>query len=556
MTIKSLKDSTTHRSDDYASSPVVSTEPSYFANPVLPGFHPDPCFCRAGDDYYLVTSTFNWLPGVSLYHSRDLVHWESLGGILDKLDLRGIPESGGVWAPDLTYANGEFWLVYSVAKTVSGAFKDVDNYLVRARDIEGPWSEPVLLGAKGFDPCLVHAQDGCRLVLPQWDWRPLEGHYKFNGVLMYDLDLNTGKTGDPVRIFDHTGDTPCVCEGPHIMERDGWFYLLAAEGGTGVNHRTVVARSRTVDGYYEPMPGNPLVSAAGTASPLIKSGHGNLVEGPDGAWYACHLCARHLPGAETCPLGRESALERIEWIDGWPRLAGGGNEPRAVVPAPMGAVAGTVTEPYRPDTSYATSFAPGSDLWREEWLVPHAIAPDRVRIAPAGGLLLAGGDSPSSLFDQTLVARRIQDFSFEASTQLDFSPANYNQAAGLVVMYDSRCYATLWVGFDEVRGVRVADVLICDNGSFSMPLGDAGRLILPSEGTVGLRVFATHGTVHFSVDTGEGWRELDCAVVEEMFGDEHVKGPHFTGCMVGIDAVDLTGSGREATFHDFAYRAI
>ncbi|VWL96428.1 Beta-xylosidase [Collinsella aerofaciens] len=262
MTIKSLKDSTTHRSDDYASSPVVSTEPSYFANPVLPGFHPDPCLCRAGEDYYLVTSTFNWLPGVSLYHSRDLVLWESLGGILDKLDLRGIPESGGVWAPDLTHANGEFWLVYSVAKTLSGAFKDVDNYLVRARDIEGPWSEPVLLGAKGFDPCLVHAQDGCRLVLPQWDWRPLEGHYKFNGLLIYDLDVNTGKTGDPVRIFDHTGDTPCVCEGPHIMEHDGWFYLLAAEGGTGVNHRTVVARSRTVDGYYEPMPGNPLVSAA------------------------------------------------------------------------------------------------------------------------------------------------------------------------------------------------------------------------------------------------------------------------------------------------------
>ncbi|WP_152076622.1 hypothetical protein [Collinsella aerofaciens] len=188
--------------------------------------------------------------------------------------------------------------------------------------------------------------------------------------------------------------------------------------------------------------------------------------------------------------------------------------------------------------------------------MPHAIAPDRVRIAPTGGLLLAGGDSPSSLFDQTLVARRIQDFSFEASTRLDFSPANYNQAAGLVVMYDSRCYATLWVGFDEARGVRVADVLICDNGSFLMPLGDAGRLVLPSEGAVGLRVFATHGTVHFSVDTGEGWRELDCAVAEEMFGDEHVKGPHFTGCMVGIDAVDLTGAGREATFHDFAYRAI
>lgn len=533
------------------------TDAPCFANPVLPGFHPDPCLCRAGDDYYLVTSTFTWVPGVSLYHSRDLVHWESTGGILDRLDLRGIPESGGVWAPDLTYADGEFWLVYSVAKTVSGAFKDVDNYLVRARDIEGPWTEPVRLGAKGFDPCLVHAEDGCRLVLPQWDWRPLAGHYKFNGLFMYALDTRTGAVGDPVRIFDHTGSEPCVCEGPHILEHDGWFYLLAAEGGTGVNHRTVIARSRTVDGRYEPMPGNPLVSAAGTASPLIKSGHGNLVEAPDGSWYACHLCARRLPGAETCPLGRESALERVEWVDGWPHLAGGGSEPSVVVPAPAGATTATdAGEPYRRDTSYTTSFAPGTDLWRDEWLAPHAIDRNRVRVARAGGLVLAGGDSPSSLFDQALVARRVQDFSFEATAHLDFSPASYNQAAGMVAMYDSRCYAALWVGLDEVHGRRVADVLVCDNGSYAMPLGDAGHMTLPPAGTVGLRIRATEGELRFSVDAGAGWLDLDCMVAEEMLGDEHVHGPHFTGGMVGLDAVDLTGAALEATFHDFTYRAI
>ncbi len=529
---------------------------SFFANPVLPGFHPDPCLCRAGDDYYMVTSTFTWLPGVSLYHSCDLVHWESLGGILDKLDLRGIPESGGVWAPDLTYAKGEFYLVYSVAKTVSGAFKDVDNYLVRARNIEGPWSEPVKLGAKGFDPCLVHAQDGCRLVVPQWDWRPLEGHYKFNGVLMYELNTYTGGVGDPKRIFDHTGDVPCVCEGPHVLEHDGWFYLLAAEGGTGVNHRTIVARSRTVDGYYEPMPNNPLVSAAGTSSILLKSGHGNLVEAPDGSWYACHLCARHLPGASTSPLGRESALQRVDWIDGWPRLSAGGSEPRLAVPAPAGIAAGTESEPYRRDTTYATSFEPDCDLWCEEWLTPRVIDDLRVRIDETDGLVLTGNDSLSSLFDQTLVVRRIQDFSFEAVTHVDVAPGNYNQAAGMVAMYDSRCYVALLVGFDEKNGERVADVLVCDNGSYSMPLGTDGRKTLSPAGKIGLRIVAHAGKLCFAVDGGDGWEDLGCSFAEENLGDEHILGPHFTGGMLGLGAVDLAYGKLKATFSDFSYRAL
>lgn len=231
-------------------------------NPVLPGFHPDPSILRVGDDYYIATSTFEWLPGVTLHHSRDLVHWRSLGGVLDQerlVELTGRPDSGGVWAPCLSYTDGQFHLVYGDVTNLSGAFKDVRNQVITAPTLQGPWSDPVPFPSHGFDPSLFHDDgpggDGRSWALwMEWDHRP--GRHPFGGILLQEWDRAARRVTGPVhRIFTGTG--LAHTEGPHLYHRDDWYYLVTAEGGTGWNHAVTVARARRPEGPYETDPTGP-----------------------------------------------------------------------------------------------------------------------------------------------------------------------------------------------------------------------------------------------------------------------------------------------------------
>ncbi|GAA5021445.1 hypothetical protein GCM10025734_76710 [Kitasatospora paranensis] len=297
-------------------------DPPVIRNPVLPGFHPDPSILRVGGDYYLATSTFEWLPGVALHHSTDLVHWRPLGGALREarlLDLTGAPDSGGVWAPCLSYTDGLFHLVYSDVKSLAGAYKDVHNQVVTAPSPQGPWSDPVPLPGHGFDPSLFHddGPDGdgrSWLLWLEWDHRP--GGNPFAGILLQEYDRARRRVTGPVRrIFTGTG-LGCT-EGPHLYRRDGWYYLLTAEGGTSWGHAVTVARSRALTGPYEADPAGPLLTSAGRPElELQKAGHGSLVETPDGEWYLAHLAARPLTALGPCVLGRETAIQRVHWTAG------------------------------------------------------------------------------------------------------------------------------------------------------------------------------------------------------------------------------------------------
>lgn len=543
------------------------------SNPILPGWHPDPCICTGPDGwYYLVTSTFQWVPAVSCYRSRDLVRWESMGGLLTELDLRGMPDSAGVWAPDLTYADGVFWLVYSVLRNIDGIFKDVENYVVTAPSVEGPWSEPVFLNASGFDPGLYH-EDGRHYVLnPQWDPRPLPGHRRFNGLILQEFDLEHGLLGGARKVLDNDDAVNGLREGPHILKHDGWYYIACAEGGTGRRHRIRMARSRELWGPYEVCP-EPLVCAWQTGAVLRKAGHGNLVQGPDGSWYVCHLCSRYLPGsargksadgtygsdeAGLSPLGRETALQKVMWRDGWPCLTCDGVAPRDIVE--IGANPSLRGAPLRRETRYATSFEGGCDLWREEWLAPRHVD-GWLRFVPAG-IELRGAESPSSLFDQALIARRQTSFAFEAETSLvDFGPRHYNQSAGLICLYDTRAFHYLSLGYDEVLDRRVIDVLSCDNGDFSMPLGKEGRIWVPDGARVvrlGVRVEGAGLIFSYGFDeeatrpVSLGGKEL--VLDASILSDEHVAGWAYTGAMVGITCVDMYDKTARATFGSFSYR--
>ena len=532
-------------------------------NPILRGFHPDPCLCEARGKYYLATSTFQWLPAVSLYESSDLVEWSPVGGALPELDLRGIPDSAGVWAPDLTFDGERFWLVYTVARQIDGIYKDVSNFVVTAKSIEGPWTEPVFINASGFDPGMFH-EDGRHYVLnPQWDPRPLAGHHRFNGLIMQEFSLERGLMGEPRVVLGNSDAVNWLREGPHIMKREGWYLIACAEGGTGRRHRIRMARSRSLWGPYGVCP-EPLVCAWCTSSPLRKAGHGNIIQGPDGGWYACFLCARYLPDGNkpnvafdeseegVSPLGRETALAPVIWEEGWPCLAEGGFEPKLVYGEPGEK---RKLKPGDAGYRYETDFSAYEALWQEEWLAPRRMP---VVLPGAHGLTLAGGDSPSSRFDRSSLSRRATSFSYRATTEVEsFEPSHYNQSAGLIVEYDSRSFVYLHQTWDEERRCRVIDVLVNDNGEFAMP---ANRVSVPADDvTVLLGVDVVEGALRlfYSFDHGEEqWIECPDGVLvldASAMSDEHVAGWTYTGTMVGITCVDMFDKSARATFGSFVY---
>src|SRR5690606_34497577 len=228
-------------------------------NPILPGFHPDPSILRVEDDYYIAVSTFEWYPGVQIYHSKDLINWRLIGQPLTRssqLNLIGNIDSGGVWAPCLSYSDGLFYLVYTDVKTRIGAFKDCHNYLVTSESIEGPWSEPIYLNSSGFDPSFFHDDDGRKwLVNMIWDFR--KGHNSFAGIALQEYSPEEKKLVGPIRnIF--TGSELGFTEAPHLYKRNGYYYLMTAEGGTWYTHAVTVARAKSLFGPYEIDPTNPI----------------------------------------------------------------------------------------------------------------------------------------------------------------------------------------------------------------------------------------------------------------------------------------------------------
>jgi xylan 1,4-beta-xylosidase len=554
--------------------------PSMIRNPILPGFHPDPSLCRVGEDYYLANSTFEWFPGVPLHHSRDLVNWQLIGHALTRtsqLDLRGIADSAGVWAPSLSYADGQFWLIYTNVRTcgMGRPFKDIGIYLVTAAEIRGPWSEPVVLNSIGFDPSLFHDEDGRKwLVNMEWDFR--KGRHRFAGIVIQEYDARAQKlVGAQTKILEKTG---ILTEGPNLYKHDGWYYLMLAEGGTGWNHGISAARSKNILGPYEldPQP-SVLTSREDATLALQKAGHGELVETPVGEWYLAHLASRPLKtgagqnvaspdqtdsaaahAGDRCLLGRETCLQRVVWQDGWLRLAQGGTKPRETVEvgrvtpcAPSSKSPGSGAHGVPRPTSRDDFDSPTLDLrWsslrqpaNESWLS----LTDR-----PGWLRLRGGDSPFSLFKQSLLARRVQHFQFTAETCLEFSPTHYTQMAGLICYYDTRQHYYLRVTHDEKIGKSLG-IVLTDDGAYD-ELADSQTAINDWK-LVFLRARIHRERLQFSASPdGQTWRKMGPVLDASKLSDDYGSTLRFTGSMVGVCVQDVGGTRVAADFDYFDYR--
>jgi len=535
---------------------------SVILNPILPGFNPDPSIYRVGRDYFIATSTFEWYPGVQIHHSKDLVNWRLVTRPLNRasqLDMRGEPDSCGVWAPCLSHADGKFWLVYTDVKRYDGAFKDTHNYIVTSEAVEGPWSEPSYVNSSGFDPSLFHDDDGRKWFLNMvWNHRTdavggKPKHPAFAGILLQEWDAKAARLVGPVKnIF--AGSAHGLVEGPHLYKRKGWYYLTVAEGGTAYDHAVTMARSRRVDGPYELHPNVHLITSKDAPdAPLQRAGHGQIVETPDGQVYHTHLCSRPLKALKRSPLGRETAIQKCVWgDDDWLYLAQGGQVPAVEVPAPF------TTEVERRPKAVRTTFAPGALALDFQWLR----TPDSQRIfsldARPGWLRLIARESVGSWFEQALVARRQEHFSYRAETELDFKPNTFQQAAGLTAYYNRHKFHFLAVTWREDLG-RALTILSCEgdypDAKLTFPLSPPVRLA--GDAPVRLAVTVDHEKLQFAYAQGGEWRNIGPVLDASLISDEAGRGAHgsFTGAFVGMAAFDTLGGAIAADYSYFEYEA-
>ena len=429
--------------------------PKTFRNPILPGFYPDPSICRVGDDYYLVNSTFEYFPGLPVHHSRDLVHWHTIGHVLDRpeqLDLDGIRPSGGLYAPTIRYHEGTFYVINTLVDGRDGRAQG--NFIVTASDPAGPWSNPFWLDdAPGIDPSLLFDDDG--RVWYVGNRHAFAGHYEGHcEIWLQELDLAAMQLVEPKHVlWDGAVKGAVYAEAPHIYKIHNLYYLMIAEGGTGHEHAVTIARSKEIAGPYEVCPRNPILTHRhlGLDYPIVGTGHADLVETQYGEWWLVALAMRPYDGY-FYNLGRETFLAPVRWEDGWPIVSPG-----------TGKIDWEYTVPnlqerrWRAIPACDTFDAP---MLRSEWNFlrtprdPFWSLEDR----PGHLRLRLRPERLSDWANPSFVGRRQQHQSFVARTAMDFEPASVEECAGLVLLQNS-AYQLRFICTKTRSGERVVRLI-------------------------------------------------------------------------------------------------
>lgn len=537
-------------------------------NPILKGFHPDPSIVRVGKDYYIATSTFEWWPGIRLHHSTDLVNWELIEYPLNRpsqLDLRGVGASQGVWAPCLTYDKGVFYLLYTVVNSFYCNMYDTNNYLVTATDIHGPWSDPIPLNNFGFDPSMFHDDDGRKYMVSMVTDHRVPKKYAGRLVLQQYDPVQQKMTG-PVR--DIYRADKIFLEGPHIFKRNGWYYLFSADTGTGEGHGQTIQRSRSVWGPYEMYKADFMERTADNEAYSIltsrhhedillqKSGHCDLVETPEGEWYAVHLCGRAMDrrnpsdaprfaGERRYMLGRETAIQKMKWTeDDWLVMADGSTTPKEYVEEPCGR---QTTRKQQAEEDRDHFDKPVLNPEYQSLRIP--MTEHYLSLTERQGYLrMYGRSGLSSKFSQTLIAKRLTEFNMDISTKMEFDPEVFKQMAGLILLYDTDNYLYLHVSMDEDCG-KCITLLKAENKKYEyltdyIPIYSGLPIYLKAE--------MRNGYIDFSYRVeGCEWQKIAEHIDGSFMSDEACNEGWFTGAMAGICCQDLTGFGKYADFDWF-----
>lgn len=507
-------------------------------NPIIRGFNPDPSIIRVNETYYIATSTFEWWPGVAVYSSGDLKNWELNHYPLDRtsqLDLRGVPDGGGIWAPCLSYDVETAFLVYTNVKE-RGPFMTTDNYLVYTDDIaSGKWSEPVYLNSLGFDPSLFHDDDGKKWLLN------LDNHYaegkRFNGLWLQEYDHDRKKLVGKVQQFYKEPHSELV-EGTHIFKHDGKYYILKAQGGTGWQHSAQMSRSDSLMGPYEDDPQILLHSRGDNSLYIQKAGHADIVETPEGDIYMVHLGSRYSNADDkTTYCGRETCIEKVYWNDeGWLRLSHGGNNP-----------ARFIEEPFPSEKKVRTTcfdFTKSHELHKELMTLRGPI--DSAISFSENGLTVAGGDGLLSKFNQRVIAHRIEERGVTIETKLEFDPECEKHMAGLIIMYDTGHWHYLYVSRSNDTDEKTVNTLTCNHHKLEY----THEQETISDGSVILKGYINENSLQFAYDCGSGEKKFGAAKDMRVVTDENVY-LGFTGAIAGICVQDMYMREKTATFKYF-----
>jgi alpha-N-arabinofuranosidase len=433
-------------------------------NPLLPGCYPDPTICRVGEDYFLVTSTFEYFPGLPVFRSRDLVSWEQVGHVVDRagqLDYDGIASSGGLYAPTLRHHDGVFWLVCTLVDQDDATRGG--NFLMTATDAAGPWSDPVWLDADGIDPSIFFDDDGRAWLHGTRPARAPRWHDQTE-VWVRELDPVRKELVGPECVVWHGALENVVwAEGPHLYKVDGTYYLLAAEGGTEFHHAVTVARAESVTGPYVGNKGNPILTHRhlGRGVGVVGVGHADLVEADDASWWAVLLGMRPYGGYHY-NLGRETFLVPVLWEDGWPVFAPGAGRVTAEVEVPFagaaapGASQGGTSGVVQPDDRRWTSLRRPA----AEFATPHGEG----WILTMRSVTLAEPGTPAFLG----VRQQHADVDVRVTVQADLAEC---EDAGLVVRQSEADHVRVFVtGASGVLGRRV--VAVHRQGGVDRTLGE------------------------------------------------------------------------------------
>ena len=507
--------------------------PGQFTNPILAGYYPDPSVVRVGEDYYLVNSSFAHTPGIPIWHSRDLVSWTQIGHVLTRpsqLPFAGLGISRGIFAPTIRYHDGTYYVITTWVD--SGG-----NAIVTATDPAGPWSEPVWLPFDGIDPDLFVDDDGRAYVVNNDSpiGEPLySGH---RALWLQEIDLETLEMVGPRELIVNGGvdlaQEPSWIEGPHIYKKDGWYYLVCAEGGTSVNHSVVVFRTRDIWGPWEPWDQNPILTQRhldddARAFPITSVGHADFVQTPAGDWWSVFLGTRPYRGNEY-NTGRETFLLPVDWPEGgWPTILDpdADIEVPAVVDRPA-LPAGEAPIPTSGNFTLADDFE-GAAL-APYWTFLRTVATDWYRLGDGALTLAAQPVALSEMGQPSFVGRRQQHLRMSAETTVTFDPQSAAERAGLAAFQNDEAYLLVSVGRHD--GQRVVEV----ERRFEGEATTVASAPLPASGPVRLRIEADGPDYAISFAPGSGpWQSLAADLDGSTLSTQRAGG--FVGTLIGLYA--------------------
>lgn len=527
----------------------IHAQTSFITNPILSGFYPDPSVIKVDRDYYLVNSTFAYFPGLPVFHSNDLKTWKQIGNVIDRpaqMNFMGHRMTRGLFAPSISYNNGIYYVVCTLIDRGG-------NFVVTATNPAGPWSDPTFLPeVRGIDPSLYFDDEKAYII---YNSDPPENKSLYSGhrtIRIYEFDAAKLKVVGEEKILVNGGvditKKPVWIEAPHILKRNEWYYLYAAEGGTSVNHSEVVLRSQNVWGPYIPYEQNPILTQrdlpADRKNPITSAGHAQFVEGPDGKTYAVFLAVR--PYRDNFyNTGRETFIAPVEWKDGWPVVDPQHKELQYKYPVSY-ATKENDGRPQNGNFKYTITFEKSLD---PALLFLRTVDSSSYTLSKNNGLTMRlKPETCMETGNPSFIGKRQQHIYCTTETELDFKASSDNEKAGLVIFQDERHFYYLCRSVADGKGV----VQLFKGKGNTDGMEMISQIEIPA-GNLFLRIDAEGELYSFKYATKRGkWLTLKDKVDGTFLSTQTAGG--FIGCVFGMYATSSgKSSDNKASFKYLAY---